>query len=100
MSAAVSARQYAEELIASIRTRAETAGDGVDAFDAGVLIYAAVPGHPLPGRRVAGRLFPRSRRQGRQSRRDGIGSVLLLPEVMSKPLRDGDVTAVRRWAAC
>jgi hypothetical protein len=64
----------------------------MDAFDADVLIYAVVPGHPL-GSRVAA-LFP-VKVPGTPSRRDGIGSVLLLPEVMSKPLRDGDVTAVR-----
>jgi predicted nucleic acid-binding protein len=58
----------------------------VDAFDADVLIYAAVPGHPL-GRRVAA-LF---RRAGAA----GVGSVLLLPEVLSKPLRDGTADEVR-----
>jgi PIN domain len=65
---------------------------GLDAFDADVLIYAAVPGHPL-GSRVAA-LFP-VKSPGKSSRRDGIGSVLLLPEVMTKPLRDGDLAAVR-----
>jgi PIN domain len=64
----------------------------VDAFDADVLIYAAVPRHPL-GSRVAA-LFPMTA-PGKSGRRDGIGSVLLLPEVMTKPLRDGDVAAVR-----
>jgi predicted nucleic acid-binding protein len=64
----------------------------VDAFDADVLIYAAVPRHPL-GSRVAA-LFPAAA-PGKSGRRDGIGSVLLLPEVMTKPLRDGDVAAVR-----
>ena len=56
-----------------------------DAFDADALIYAAVPGHPL-GERVAA-LFRRAS--------PGVGSVLLLPEVLSKPLRDGDEEAVR-----
>ncbi|MDQ3354997.1 MAG: PIN domain-containing protein [Actinomycetota bacterium] len=57
----------------------------MDAFDADVLIYAAVPGHAL-GRRVRG-LFP-------QEPIDevgvvaGIGSVLLLPELLSKPTRE------------
>jgi hypothetical protein len=64
----------------------------VDAFDADALIYAAVPRHPL-GSRVAA-LFPAAV-PGKSGRRDGIGSVLLLPEVMTKPLRDGDVAAVR-----
>jgi predicted nucleic acid-binding protein len=64
----------------------------LDAFDADVLIYAAVPGHPL-GRRVSA-LFP-VKAPGKTSRRGGVGSVLLLPEVMTKPLRDGDSTAVQ-----
>ena len=64
----------------------------MDAFDADVLIYAAVPGHPL-GTRVAA-LFP-VKTPGKSPRRGGVGSVLLLPEVMSKPLRDVDATAVR-----
>ena len=64
----------------------------MDAFDADVLIYAAVPRHPLGGRVAA--LFPVAA-PGKSGRRDGIGSVLLLPEVMAKPLRDGDVAAVR-----
>jgi hypothetical protein len=49
---------------------------GLDAFDADVLIYAAVPGHPL-GSRVAA-LFP-VKSPGKSSRRDGIGSAPLLP---------------------
>jgi predicted nucleic acid-binding protein len=51
----------------------------VDAFDADVLIYAAAAGHQL-GRRVRP-LFARPMA--------GIGSVLLLPELLAKPLRDG-----------
>jgi PIN domain len=66
----------------------------VDAFDSDVLIYAAAPGHPL-GERVAA-LFPAhplgSPGPGPVA---GVGSVLLLPEVLSKPLRDGDAEAVR-----
>ena len=61
----------------------------IDAFDADVLIYAAVPGHPL-GRRVAaviGSAPPRAPA--------GIGSVLLLPEVLGKPLRDGEAGEIR-----
>ena len=60
----------------------------MDAFDADALIYAAVPGHAL-GRRVTA-LF----RTGRA----GVGSVLLLPEVLSKPLRDGTADEVRLLA--
>jgi predicted nucleic acid-binding protein len=63
----------------------------MDAFDADVLIYAAVPGHPL-GRRVAA-LFPHD--QVGQSTHVGMGSVLLLPELLAKPLRDGDAASVR-----
>lgn len=51
----------------------------MDAFDADVLIYASVPGHDL-GRRVRA-LFP-------STGVAGIGSVVLLPEVLSKPIRD------------
>jgi len=60
----------------------------MDAFDADVLIYAAVPGHPL-GERVAG-LF-----RSAAPARAGVGSVLLLPEVLSRPLRDGATDEVR-----
>ncbi len=58
-----------------------------DAFDADAIIYAAVREHPL-GRRVLA-LF----RDGQ--RLAGTGSVLLLPEILSKPLRDGDTAEVR-----
>jgi len=50
------------------------------AFDADVLIYAAAQGHPL-GSRVA-RLFDRG-----DSGYAGVGSVLLMPEVLIKPMR-------------
>lgn len=56
----------------------------MDAFDADVLIYAAVAGHPL-GRRVLA-LFPDGTVSG--GRRAGIGSVLLLPELMTRPVRE------------
>jgi predicted nucleic acid-binding protein len=59
----------------------------MDAFDADVLIYAAVPGHPLGGPAAA--LLTGSRA------RAGIGSVLLMPEVLGKPLRDGSVDEIR-----
>jgi len=64
----------------------------MDAFDADVVIYAAVPGHPL-GRRVAA-LF-NAGPPGRGEAKAGAGSVLLLPEVLGKPLRDGAVGEVR-----
>jgi predicted nucleic acid-binding protein len=63
----------------------------VDAFDADVLVYAAVADHPL-GRRVAA-LF-RTEPVGGIVHRAGVGSVLLLPEVLSKPLRDENAAAV------
>lgn len=67
----------------------------MDAFDADVLIYAADPGHPL-GRRVAA-LFPAEPVAGAgPAARVGVGSVLLMPELLSKPLRDGDASTVRR----
>jgi predicted nucleic acid-binding protein len=61
----------------------------MDAFDADALIYAAVPGHPL-GQRVMA-LF-RSADPGTKA---GTGSVLLLPELLGKPLRDGIADEVR-----
>jgi len=54
----------------------------MDAFDADVLIYAGSPRHPL-GRRVRA-LFPEA-----PGATAGVGSVLLLPEVLAKPMRDG-----------
>lgn len=63
-----------------------------DAFDSEVLIYAAAPGHPL-GERVAS-LFT----SAALGAHVGTGSVLLLPEVLSKPLRDGSTEAVRHLA--
>jgi predicted nucleic acid-binding protein len=65
----------------------------MDAFDADVLIYAAVPGHPL-GRRVAALIASAETRA-----LAGTGSVLLLPEVLGKPLRDGTAGEVRILAA-
>ncbi len=64
----------------------------MDAFDADVLIYAAVPGNPL-GQRVAA-LF----REAAPGTTAGIGSVLLLTEVLGKPLRDGSADEVRALA--
>jgi predicted nucleic acid-binding protein len=61
----------------------------MDAFDADALIYAAVPGHPL-GRRVAALFRP----SGTEAKA-GTGSLLLLPEVLGKPLRDGATGEIR-----
>lgn len=55
----------------------------MDSFDADVLVYAAVSGHEL-GRRVRA-LFPVEPVEGS---RVGIGSVLLVPELLTKPLRE------------
>ncbi|WP_232547041.1 type II toxin-antitoxin system VapC family toxin [Propioniciclava soli] len=57
---------------------AAATGD-MDAFDADVLIYAAVPDHVL-GRRVLPLL---------RSDAPRVGSTVLLPELLSKPLREG-----------
>ncbi|HEU0089608.1 MAG TPA: type II toxin-antitoxin system VapC family toxin [Pseudonocardiaceae bacterium] len=54
----------------------------MDAFDADVLIYAAVGDHPL-GQRIRA-LF--ATEPGPHA---GVGSVLLLPEILAKPMRDG-----------
>jgi predicted nucleic acid-binding protein len=70
----------------------------MDAFDADVLIYAAVPDHPL-GSRVAA-LFAAAAKSGDPVA--GAGSVLLLPEVLGKPLRDGaeeEIAALARLLA-
>jgi predicted nucleic acid-binding protein len=61
----------------------------MDAFDADALIYAAVPGHPL-GERVMALIG--SPGTGAPA---GMGSVLLLPELLGKPLRDGATAEVR-----
>lgn len=67
----------------------------MDAFDADVLIYAAVPDHPL-GRRVRA-LFPTG--PTTTGAVAGIGSVLLVPELLSKPMRDGADDEVAALAA-
>ncbi len=64
-----------------------------DAFDADVLIYSVVADHPL-GRRVAALLS-----RGAEGGPVGSGSVLLLPEVIAKPLREGVSGEVRLLAA-
>ena len=56
----------------------------MDAFDADVLIYATVRDHEL-GRRVLA-LFHRA--EADRAPNAGVGSVLLLPELLAKPMRD------------
>jgi predicted nucleic acid-binding protein len=65
----------------------------MDAFDADALIYAAVPGHPL-GRPIAALIGSAG-----GPAPAGTGSVLLLPEVLGKPLRDGAAGEIRVLAA-
>jgi predicted nucleic acid-binding protein len=55
----------------------------MDAFDADVLIYAAAGNHPL-GRRV--RMLFESPAAGPESL-VGVGSVSLIPELLTRPLR-------------
>jgi predicted nucleic acid-binding protein len=64
----------------------------MDCFDADVLIYAAISTHPLGQRVVA--LF----KEAGPGALAGAGSILLLPEVLSKPLRDGPPDEVRLLA--
>lgn len=59
----------------------------MDAFDADVLIYAAAREHPA-GRAVRSLLSAEAEGPSGAPPR-GVGSVLLLPELLSKPLRDG-----------
>jgi predicted nucleic acid-binding protein len=61
----------------------------MDCFDSDALIYAAISGHRL-GQRVV-TLF----KEAGPGAVAGAGSVLLLPEVLSKPLRDGPPDEVR-----
>ena len=58
----------------------------MDAFDADALIYAAVPGHEL-GRRVLALLPAAPLDDGAPPA--GVGSVLLIAELLTKPTRDG-----------
>lgn len=60
----------------------------MDAFDADVLIYAANEGHPL-GRRVRP-LIPVGLPDG-SGQSAGVGSMLLIPELMIKPARQAAV---------
>lgn len=68
----------------------------MDAFDADVLIYAAVPDHPL-GRRVRA-LFPNDP-VGVTGAIAGIGSVLLIPELLTKPMRGGNSAELEALSA-
>jgi predicted nucleic acid-binding protein len=64
----------------------------LDAFDADVLIYAAIPGHPL-GQRVAA-LIPDDIEDARSR---CVGSTMLIPELLTKPERLGrldEITAL------
>jgi predicted nucleic acid-binding protein len=67
----------------------------MDAFDADVIIYAATPGHAL-GQRVQ-LLFEAAADDA--SQHAGIGSVLLIPEVLSKPIREEKQEVVTRLTA-
>lgn len=64
----------------------------MDAFDSDVVIYAAVQDHPL-GSRVDALL--KAAEPGTSA---GVGSVLLLAEVLGKPLRLGSSDEVRTLA--
>jgi predicted nucleic acid-binding protein len=64
----------------------------MDAFDADVLIYAAIRNHPL-GRRVRA-VFPVHADEPGASAA-AVGSVLLIAEVLSKPLREAATQATR-----
>lgn len=68
----------------------------MDAFDADVLIYAAAPSHPL-GQRVR-MLFPDDA-PAETGAIAGIGSVLLIPELLTKPLREGAESELEALAA-
>ena len=60
----------------------------MNAFDADVLIYAVQDGHPLGGRVLP--LF-----EVKRGKLAGLGSLLLLPEVLSRPLRQDQQPEVR-----
>jgi predicted nucleic acid-binding protein len=66
----------------------------MDSFDADVLIYAAVAGHEL-GRRVRA-LFPVAPLEGSRA---GVGSVLLVPELLIKPLRENATDEIKELSA-
>ena len=68
----------------------------MDAFDADVLIYAAVPGHALGTLVLA--LFPEHPPKD-ASAFSGVGSMLHLPEVLTRPTRCGTDDEVEALAA-
>jgi predicted nucleic acid-binding protein len=68
----------------------------MDAFDADVLIYAAAPGHPLGASVLA--LFPEDSPDD-AGVLAGVGSTLLLPEVLTRPTGDGNDEEVAALAA-
>ncbi len=68
----------------------------MDAFDADALIYAAVSGHPL-GRRVRVLFPPES--VATDDSVAGTGSVLLIPELLTKPMREGAQVEMEALAA-
>lgn len=68
----------------------------MDAFDADVLIYAAVANHPL-GRRIRA-LFPVDP-VATSGAIAGLGSVLLIPELLTKPLRENKTEELDELAA-
>jgi predicted nucleic acid-binding protein len=65
------------------------------AFDADVLIYAASPGHVLGVRVLA--LF-RDASPSEEGQVTGVGSTLLLPELLTRPTLDGPVEEVATLA--
>lgn len=65
----------------------------MDAFDADVLIYAAAPTHPI------GAVVRALLDEAPSGTSAGVGSVMLLPEMLSKPVRDGDGSTVEALAA-
>lgn len=66
----------------------------MDAFDADVLIHAAVDGHPL-GQRVRS-LFINASEEAELA---GIGSVLLVTQLLTKPLREEAVDEFEELSA-
>ena len=68
----------------------------MDAFDADVLIYAAVPDHPL-GVRVRA-LFPLDP-VGTTRAFAGVGSVLLIPELLTKVIAQQSATELAELTA-
>ena len=66
----------------------------MDAFDADVLIYAAVPGHELGAPVRALLAGPGLADRSDPAAPAGVGSTLLLPELLTKPTRTGDDRAL------